>query len=409
MGNSEVIPLVSASMKSWPTLGIRKLPMFQVCGYTGFALGFVQSMLLVKYLGLSVWIQLGIAGVVILTFYVLMMVTKILAGKEVIIYYHHEIAVIATTSLFLKIVHQPVLPYLDVTVLGIGLFLACGRIGCLMVGCCHGRPWRWGVAYGHDHSQAGFPSYLVGVRLFPVQAIESIFALMLVSSGIAAIIRGYPPGSALGLYVVCYAIGRFCFEFFRGDTARPYYLGFSEAQWISLFSCIVECAAEYAGLLPHYRWHTAAPVALTGIMLTSRFWRDKRQTLAWIEPKHIREIAEALQISSGDMLPAEPRRIPSLSLDSNTIHVAETSLGLRISSAELGRGTKTLRCYALSCTNGTLPLDSALLAGRMISRLRHASLPFELVKGRTGVFHLIFREHSDRTENLPLRKEWRAP
>ena len=46
--------------------------------------------------------------VIILTF-TLMIATKILAGKEIIIYYHHEIAVVATTVLFLRILHQHVI------------------------------------------------------------------------------------------------------------------------------------------------------------------------------------------------------------------------------------------------------------------------------------------------------------
>ena len=39
----------------------------------------------------------------------------------------------------------PVLPYLDLTCLGLGIFLVCGRQGCLMVGCCHGKPCGWGI------------------------------------------------------------------------------------------------------------------------------------------------------------------------------------------------------------------------------------------------------------------------
>ena len=31
-------------------------------------------------------------------------------------------------------------PYLDATALGLGAFLACGRVGCTLAGCCHGRP-----------------------------------------------------------------------------------------------------------------------------------------------------------------------------------------------------------------------------------------------------------------------------
>jgi hypothetical protein len=367
------------------------VPTFQLCGYTGFALGLLQSMILVRYLGLSPWTQLGITGVIILTFYVLMMATKILAGREIIIYYHHEIAVVATTVLFLRILRQPALPYLDVTVLGIGLFLACGRLGCLMVGCCHGRPCRWGVTYSNDHAREGFPDYLVGVRLFPIQAVESVFALGLVASGIGVIMKGWSPGTAFGLYVLCYAIGRFCFEFVRGDAARPYIWGFSEAQWTSLLAAISESLAEYAGLLPHYRWHQAVPLLLLCAMVTVKVWRDRRQAFHWIHPQHIREIAEAIQLAEGDLSPAGQRLALSFAPESNVIHIAQTSLGLRISGGGLSRGTQHVRYYCLSHANGPLPAASAFRVGTLIGHLRHSCRPFELVPGQAGVFHAIFR------------------
>src|SRR3954466_6983469 len=87
-------------------LGSRSFPTFQLCGYTGLLLGFAQSLLLVHHLGLSQLTLLGMTGVVILAFYVLMMATKILTGEETIIYYHHEIAVMAAIALFLLLTHQ---------------------------------------------------------------------------------------------------------------------------------------------------------------------------------------------------------------------------------------------------------------------------------------------------------------
>jgi hypothetical protein len=42
-------------------------PAFQVCGYTGLLLAFVQSSVLVAYLGLSQLTLFGMTGVVILT------------------------------------------------------------------------------------------------------------------------------------------------------------------------------------------------------------------------------------------------------------------------------------------------------------------------------------------------------
>ena len=54
---------------------------------------------------------------------------------------------IAVATVLLSLLDAPVLSYLDVTVLSLGLFLAWGRLGCLMAGCCHGRPQNWGVRY----------------------------------------------------------------------------------------------------------------------------------------------------------------------------------------------------------------------------------------------------------------------
>src|SRR4029079_14152035 len=169
-------------------------PCVHVGVYTGLFLGFVQSAVLVSYLGLWQLTLFGITGVVILTFLGLTMITKVISVRDLIIYYHHEIAVIVMVTVFLRLTGQPALPYLDVTILGVGLFLAVGRVGCLMAGCCYGRPWRWGVTYGHEHVAAGFAEHLAGVRLFPIQIIESGFALLIVVTGIGAILEGYPPG-----------------------------------------------------------------------------------------------------------------------------------------------------------------------------------------------------------------------
>lgn len=88
------------------------------------------------------------------TFLALAMAAKIVPGKETLVYYQHEIAVMITATFLWRMLRQPVLCYLDVTILGVGLFLAFGRVGCLMVGCCHGRPSPWGVCYARFSSMA---------------------------------------------------------------------------------------------------------------------------------------------------------------------------------------------------------------------------------------------------------------
>src|SRR5205814_352454 len=151
--------------------------------------------------------------------------------------------------------HRPVLPYLDVTILGIGAFLACGRVGCLMVGCCHGRPSAWGICYRDEHVGEGFAPYLIGVRLFPIQAIESLWVLLVVIVGAMFVLEGRPPGTALAWLTIAYGAARFGFEFARGGADRPYTLGFSQAQWLSLWLMLALIAAEVAGRIAFAAWH----------------------------------------------------------------------------------------------------------------------------------------------------------
>ena len=104
--------------------------------------------------------------------------------------------------------------------------------------------------YGDDHAQAGFPHYLVGVRLFPIQAVESVLAFSLVGCGLTLLMKEHQPGFVLLFYVIAYGCGRFCLEFFRGDATRPYFCGFSEAQWTSLVLAMAALFAEQARILP---------------------------------------------------------------------------------------------------------------------------------------------------------------
>jgi hypothetical protein len=226
---------------------------FRLAGSVGLAaaLGFTTTLAAVRQL--AMWPLLLSILVAFLTFLGLALAWKVATGVEQLTYYHHQIAVIVTTGLVLHMSGQQVLAYLDVIILGVGLFTAAGRVGCFLVGCCHGRPWHRGFAYGPAHVDAGSPSYLVGVRLLPVQLAESALLLALVGVGAAVALAGDRPGEALVWYVVAYAVGRFGLEFLRGDAARPYLLGFSEAQWTSVVLAWVAAAAGVGGLQPPWR------------------------------------------------------------------------------------------------------------------------------------------------------------
>jgi xanthosine utilization system XapX-like protein len=386
--SGSIFRTLAASIRPWVILSDKRWSSYQVCGYTGLLLGFAQSLMLVRHLGLSQLALLGITGVVSLTFVVLVMVTKILIGEEVIVYYHHEIGTVAMTATLLRVTGQPVLPYLDITVLGIGLFLACGRLGCLAVGCCHGRPSRWGFKYNYEHARAGFPSYLVGVRLFPVQAVESHAALAIVLAGITLLIRGSAPGRVLEWYVMSYGVARFCLEFMRGDAERPYWLGFSEAQWTSLIlmACVVR--AEYSRVLPFELWHFQATVGVAAAMIAIALIRHFRKTPKHqlLHPRHIREFSEAAALVSRFSTERPNHIVPN-----SAIHIAHTSLGIRISAGLVRHGATLICHYTLSSEKNSMTTQAARCLAKLIERLKYAEGSAEVVHGGPGVFHAVIQ------------------
>ncbi|MGH9371105.1 MAG: prolipoprotein diacylglyceryl transferase family protein, partial [Vicinamibacterales bacterium] len=303
-------------------------PAFHFCGVTGLLVAIVQSAVLVLRLGLSPLVLVGVTAIAVATFFVVIIVTKIVTGEEVIIYYHHELAVLAATSSFVWSTGQPVFPYLSITLLGIGLFLAFGRVGCFLVGCCHGRPSRWGVRYRSEHAAAGFPSCYVGVRLIPVQLIEAALVFTTVMAGSVQLFLGQSPGWILTWYTILYGWGRFCLEFLRGDGDRPYYLGFSQAQWISavLIGSLPWIASH--GALPSAAWQMWAAAALPSTMLVIGILRLVRRSSlhTLLDAVHVQEICAALREVVHEWRP------PVISTD-----VARTSLGVQLSGGVLRR------------------------------------------------------------------------
>ncbi|MBL7200021.1 MAG: prolipoprotein diacylglyceryl transferase, partial [Anaerolineae bacterium] len=176
------------------------IPAFQVCGGIGAALAALLGAALAAYQGLSPWMMVAIGLTAVSVLLGLTMVTKVISGEERIVNYHHQAGVLVVTAVLLRLGSYPLLPYLDVVMLGVGLFIACGRIGCLMMGCCHGRPHPWGVRYRQGHVAFGFAPTYVGVRLYPVQAVESLWLFCVVLGGSIAVLRDQPPGIALSWY-----------------------------------------------------------------------------------------------------------------------------------------------------------------------------------------------------------------
>ena len=375
-----VSPEIELSGRSWPA--------FQVCGIVGLLLALALAATLVYRLDLSFAIMAAIVLCALATFYVLCLAAKLITGEERMIYYHHQIAVLLVVHYLLRGLGQPTLSYLDVTALGIGMFLACGRVGCLMVGCCHGRPHGWGVCYSDEHVAAGFASYLAGVRLFPIQAVESLWAFLIVTFGVLILLSDQAPGEALAWYVLSYCVGRFSFELLRGDRERPGMLGFSEAQWTSVVLLSILVWAELSGILVFHPWHLAVAVwmaiALAAIFLNRRY--RGRITYRLLNPGHVKEVAEALERLSGATTRLKETRQES---DQNDILLECTPLGIQISSSKIHSAAGCAFLYGLSSRNETITQEEARTMAGLILQLKHPDRSSELIKGNEGIFHLL--------------------
>ncbi len=104
------------------------------------------------------------------------------------------------------------------------LFHMFGRLGCFFGGCCYGKASSWGIAMEADPT----------VLRIPVQLFESAFCLLLTIFLLVLSRKGKSQRWLIKWYLSIYAVGRFAFEFLRGDEIRGIWFGLSTSQWISL-------------------------------------------------------------------------------------------------------------------------------------------------------------------------------
>ncbi|MFL5861440.1 MAG: prolipoprotein diacylglyceryl transferase family protein [Solirubrobacteraceae bacterium] len=337
---------------------------FQVCGLVGLAAAVAVALGACSARALSFGVETAIILVSIAVFFVLAFATKAVTGAEALIYYHHEIAVLCAAAGLAALLGAPVLGHLDATALGLGAFLACGRVGCLSAGCCHGRPAARGVQYGAAHVAAGFPGYLSGRTVLPVQAIEAGGVAALVLAGLVLVPD--TPGAAFGFYVSGYAVLRFGLEMLRGDPQRPYWHGLSEAQWTSLFVALAITALAAARLVPGLVLHAICAAAL--VIALPFAVRPPRRLL---DPRHVRELAVRLTAPHPG---AEPR-------------VGTTSLGIQVSVGLTGHVTHV----TVSRRARALSADETDALARVVQWLTAHEQQPRVQPGAGGAVHLLFQ------------------
>jgi len=140
------------------------------------------------------------------------------------------IAAALTGWWFLRRKGQPFWAWTDAFAPGIAAGQAVGRIGCLMAGCCYGKPTDlpWGITFYSTSSLAP-----LGKTLHPTQIYHSLAGLITFIILLLAGRKLKKSGQLFALLLVFYSIFRFHIEFFRGDF-RGYLGPFSVTQWVTV-------------------------------------------------------------------------------------------------------------------------------------------------------------------------------
>ncbi|MBO4345420.1 MAG: prolipoprotein diacylglyceryl transferase [Victivallales bacterium] len=110
---------------------------------------------------------------------------------------------------------------------------ACGRIGCLLNGCCFGFEYSGPLAFKYAHVPHG---------TFPLQMFSAIGNVLICLCLLWLERKGLFKKRLFLIYMVLYNVGRFCLEFGRGDYPREQLLfGLTPAQvtCLWLLPCVV--------------------------------------------------------------------------------------------------------------------------------------------------------------------------
>jgi hypothetical protein len=335
-----------------------------VLGFIGYGVATIVATVLTLAWDMSLADRLIALVTPPVMFVLVVAVATAIVGAERIVFYQTAVTSTVAVAILGAISGGKIGRLLDVAVLGIGVFLVFGRLGCFAVACCHGRPARRGVVYGPAHVAAGLWERWSGRPLFPIQLVESAVSLALVITGLVV---AETPGRAALVYGEGYAVVRFVLELWRGDPVRPYAYGLSEAQWWSL------AVATSGVLAAPSRWTLAPLVALVALAAHLVRRRKSRELLL---PPHLR----ALDLACADARRADVRR--------------ETALGVGVSCRPIDDGRLD---WVLSSSH---PAWTPAVARRIAAALWRDP---EVLDGRTaGLVHVLVEP--DQLQRIEAKK-----
>jgi phosphatidylglycerol:prolipoprotein diacylglycerol transferase len=154
----------------------------------------------------------------------------LMVRKGGLVYYGGLVGGALAFVLYTRLKKLPLWKLADALAPSISLGYAIGRPGCVMTGCCYGKPTDlpWAI-----HFPVGHPTAPQGVH--PTQIYDALAALGLYLALAWLYRRKKFDGQVFAAYLLGYAVLRIVIEFFRGDYLVHYLGGWAtQAQLISL-------------------------------------------------------------------------------------------------------------------------------------------------------------------------------
>ena len=124
------------------------------------------------------------------------------------------VAVLLTIPWYVRRHHLSFWKTCDLWAPAVAVGQAIGRIGCLMAGCCYGKPTdlKWGIVFTHPHSLA--PR---NVALHPTQIYSSISGFIIFIILLLIYSKRKFEGQVLLWFLILHSTARLAIERFRGD------------------------------------------------------------------------------------------------------------------------------------------------------------------------------------------------
>ncbi len=152
------------------------------------------------------------------------------------VFYGGLIAAVVVALVYMRRHRMPLWTTTDVFAPGIALGHIVGRMGCLLAGCCFGKPASvpWAITFTDPTAMANSGTRL-GVPLHPTQLYDAGAELLILIFLLAFERRGRPfPGRTFWAYMLLYGISRFIVEFYRGDNRGIVFDVLSTSQFVSI-------------------------------------------------------------------------------------------------------------------------------------------------------------------------------